>query len=329
MASATVCQGPAARASMDKKTPKKNRHSESGGGGGVAFLGRGGGGLGEPRGPGGAPIGPEETSAPAGTGPESSSPVVGGGQNGSASPPPGCAGPSLTEPPPVSHKVKLGAFRGYGVFRPQGRGRVCAQWLGGGGGACTGETPGGPGPGGLGRRGGPDIARRTAPPPPHAGHRGSWVPCVVLGSWVPCVVLGSWLLCVVLGSWVPCVVLGSSVSVLCRDHGVSMTFWDRRSPVLSSGYASSVFRSSRAFFCIEVSKKRGRTGRWRLWFFEGCCPGFGSQTNAARTLYSTFKDLASLWWHRGSNVAVAMDTLYSQLVLFSVMFPLLHHIFVL
>ena len=30
VASATVCQGPAARASMDKKTPKKNRHSESG-----------------------------------------------------------------------------------------------------------------------------------------------------------------------------------------------------------------------------------------------------------------------------------------------------------
>ena len=33
MTSAAVCQGPAARASMDKKTPKKNRHSESAGGG--------------------------------------------------------------------------------------------------------------------------------------------------------------------------------------------------------------------------------------------------------------------------------------------------------
>ena len=34
--SAAFCQGPAARASMDKKTPKKNRHSERGGGlGGV------------------------------------------------------------------------------------------------------------------------------------------------------------------------------------------------------------------------------------------------------------------------------------------------------
>ena len=31
--SAAVCQGPAPRASMDKKTPKKNRHPESGGGG--------------------------------------------------------------------------------------------------------------------------------------------------------------------------------------------------------------------------------------------------------------------------------------------------------
>ena len=32
--SAAVCQGPAARASMDKKTSKKNRHSESAEGGG-------------------------------------------------------------------------------------------------------------------------------------------------------------------------------------------------------------------------------------------------------------------------------------------------------
>ena len=34
------CQGPAARASMDKKTPKKNRHSESRcwGGGGDSLL---------------------------------------------------------------------------------------------------------------------------------------------------------------------------------------------------------------------------------------------------------------------------------------------------
>ena len=40
VASAAVCQGPAARASMDKKTPKKNRHSES-----VYFVCGGGGVL--------------------------------------------------------------------------------------------------------------------------------------------------------------------------------------------------------------------------------------------------------------------------------------------
>ena len=41
VASAAVCQGPAAQASMDKKTPKKNRHSESvcgGGGGGCNII---------------------------------------------------------------------------------------------------------------------------------------------------------------------------------------------------------------------------------------------------------------------------------------------------
>ena len=81
-----------------------------GGGGGVALLGRGG--KGDSRGTGGAPVGPEETSAPAGTGPELSSPAVGGGENGSAFPPPGCAGPSLTEPPPVSQEVKVGDFGG-------------------------------------------------------------------------------------------------------------------------------------------------------------------------------------------------------------------------
>ena len=66
VASAAVCQGPAARASMDKKTPKKNRHPESGrerGGGGA--LGKGllqwgtfggaGGWEGEEGGGGGAP----------------------------------------------------------------------------------------------------------------------------------------------------------------------------------------------------------------------------------------------------------------------------------
>ena len=54
-----------------------------------------------------------------------------------------------------------------GVCSPRAPGPrgACAQRLGGGGGACTRETPGGPRLGGLGRRGGPGRARRTAPPP--------------------------------------------------------------------------------------------------------------------------------------------------------------------
>ena len=73
-------------------------------------------------------------------------------------------------PSPSQPGGQVWSVSGFGVLGLQGRGGACGQRLGGGG-ACTGETPGGPRLGGLGRRGGPGRARRTAPPPQRAGPR--------------------------------------------------------------------------------------------------------------------------------------------------------------
>ena len=143
-----------------------------GGGGGAARLGRGGGGgAREPYGAGSAPVGARSSGA-RGQRPGVVRPGRWWRGERVNVPPTRTYWPLIYQAPRVSQEVKRRVFQGSRVARPQCRGGAGAQRPGGGGGACTGETPGGPRLGGPGRLRGPVQARRTAPPLLRAGPRG-------------------------------------------------------------------------------------------------------------------------------------------------------------